>query len=51
MIKKKKWIAISESTYQLLKDRGKFLGTFDDIISELLEKQVVRKQSLGIGEP
>ena len=49
--KKLKWIAISESTYELLKNQGRFLESFDKVISKLLTKTNSSEQSLGLGEP
>lgn len=34
--KKLKWIAISEKNHELLKNQGKFLESFDDVIAKLL---------------
>ena len=34
--KKLKWIAISERNYELLKNHGKFMESFDDVIAKLL---------------
>ena len=34
--KKLKWIAVSEKNYELLKNQGKFLESFDDVIAKLL---------------
>jgi hypothetical protein len=49
--RKKKWIALSENTYELLKNQGEFLESFDDVVSKLLIKNNSSRQSLGIGEP
>ena len=47
---KKKWIALSEYTYELLKNEGKFLESFDDVVIKILTKKDSTRQSSGFGE-
>jgi predicted CopG family antitoxin len=51
MKRKKRWIAISDNTYELIKKEGKFQETFDDVLLKIITKKDNSRQSIGFREP
>ena len=49
--KKLKCIVITEENYQILKERGRFQMSFNDVISSIINDGHCMRQSLGIPAP